>query len=218
MLICVRFGFLGAEEHPKLLRRYAEELVPLAEPGNGIYTAVMDKVAGPQAVPPPCVPFLGSFLTALERVKSKGKSQDTADDDVAAAARVQSNIASAQQKLLKRIPVLQKGVYEWEAMNLVPRFDEFLRAEMPKLFDISNGKARNQLEMLHMEQSHQRERRSSGTDLAPSSSVSSSSAMAAALVSTMTASAPTSANSASVAAPTSVSVTRHSSLTGSSNV
>ena len=37
------------------------------------------------------------------------------------------DVAAAQQKLLKRIPNLQKGFYDWESFNLVPRFDEFLK-------------------------------------------------------------------------------------------
>lgn len=148
------------KEQPGLLKRYREELMPLADPGNGIYSNVLDRVTGPNAMPSPCVPFLGSFLTAIERAKTKGKNQD-GGDDVAAAARIQGDVAASQQKLLKRIPALQKGQYDWEAMNLVPRFDDFLRTELPSLFDISSGKTRNELEDKQMKESLLREPRES---------------------------------------------------------
>eukprot|EP00051_Salpingoeca_urceolata_P020979 m.321764 g.321764 ORF g.321764 m.321764 type:complete len:1405 (+) comp19712_c1_seq3:190-4404(+) len=133
-----------AEEHPTLMQRYHEELAKLADPGNGMYNNVLDRVTGAHPVSPPSVPFLGSFLTAIERTKTRGKGQDT--EDVAAAARVQGDVAAAQQKLLKQIPLLQKGVYEWNSFNLVSRFDEFLKTELPATFDISTGKKRNQVE------------------------------------------------------------------------
>jgi hypothetical protein len=44
------------------------ELARLADPGNGIYTNILEHVAN-GSLPAPTVPFLGSFLTAIERTR-----------------------------------------------------------------------------------------------------------------------------------------------------
>eukprot|EP00054_Salpingoeca_dolichothecata_P039134 m.278683 g.278683 ORF g.278683 m.278683 type:complete len:467 (-) comp97141_c0_seq1:162-1562(-) len=134
------------DTQPKLFTRFNNVLKTLADPGNGIYANVMEKVTGDNAVSSPCVPFLGSFLTAFERVKSQGKNKGS--DDIEELARIQGDVAAAQQRLLKRVPTLQKGNYDWESFNLVPRFNDFLLKELPNLFDLSTGKARMDVEEL----------------------------------------------------------------------
>lgn len=44
------------------------EMTRLADPGNGIYTNIMEHVSTGN-LPAPTVPFLGSFLTAIERTR-----------------------------------------------------------------------------------------------------------------------------------------------------
>ncbi len=66
-------------DQPTLMHHFRTELVPLADPGNGIYAKVLERVQG---MSPPCVPFLGSFLTALERTKVSMSSHGTGKDTV----------------------------------------------------------------------------------------------------------------------------------------
>jgi regulator of ribosome biosynthesis len=79
-------------QHPATLVTYRQVLQPLADPGNGIYSNVLDRVTGPDAVSAPCVPFIGSFLTAIERAKSSAKGGAQEGDAMEAAARHQGVI------------------------------------------------------------------------------------------------------------------------------
>lgn len=68
------------------------ELAALAEPGSGLYHNALARVNG-FPTPSPCVPFLGSFLSAVERAKgAAGKSKST---DITTLARAQGRPPSA---------------------------------------------------------------------------------------------------------------------------
>ncbi len=40
----------------------------------------------------------------------------------------------------------RQGHYDWDSFHLVPRFDEFLKTELPLLFDLSSRQSRNEVE------------------------------------------------------------------------
>jgi hypothetical protein len=64
-----------------------QELTTLAEIGNGMYNNLLARVSS-FPVPSPCVPFLGSFLTALDRSKAASAAVNKSAN-ITAGARLQ---------------------------------------------------------------------------------------------------------------------------------
>eukprot|EP00050_Salpingoeca_kvevrii_P019681 m.89148 g.89148 ORF g.89148 m.89148 type:complete len:1472 (+) comp8525_c0_seq2:181-4596(+) len=126
---------------PALVERFNTSLTTLAHPGNGNYQTVLDRV---QTVATPNIPFFGTFLSTIERCRASGKNKS--GDDPVGAAKIQRDVVTQAHKVLKIIPRLQQGEYDFSGIHFMNDLAEFFDDKLPVLFDVSSSKLREKLE------------------------------------------------------------------------
>eukprot|EP00045_Choanoeca_perplexa_P017041 m.239570 g.239570 ORF g.239570 m.239570 type:complete len:1601 (-) comp17434_c0_seq10:4514-9316(-) len=129
--------------NPALMVVWETVLVPLAEPGSGMYHAAMDRVKDNPTGP--SVPFLGSFLTGIERTRTNGKNKTMTDDSLE-QAKFHTDMSLKLANIIEVIPKCQENSYPWDAMGLLPVLDEFFRNKAPTLYELEDRVSRNKLE------------------------------------------------------------------------
>ncbi|EGD77397.1 hypothetical protein PTSG_08492 [Salpingoeca rosetta] len=130
------------KDQPYVVTLFEKTLTPLADPGNGMYNTILARItalpAGSSAVP-----FLGSFMTAIERSKTCAKRKTGADN--LEQAKIFVETTKSIDRTVSCLNALKRE-RDWEDFFLLPQFVKFVEESLPTRFDLSSNKARNQVE------------------------------------------------------------------------